>query len=70
MYQGPFLPKADLVIGDYYKGHCRNARIAKWQGDRFVHLRTKFGHTYAEEICHPDDEKHFDVFFPTERIDL
>ena len=68
MYQGPFLPKADLVTGEYYRGHCRNAPIAKWLGDRFVYLRTKFGHTFAEEIKHPDDDKTFDVFFPTEKL--
>ena len=60
----PKIAKADLVHGAYYKGRCRNAQIARWNAEtqRFVHWRTKWGHTYTEEICHPDDEKDFDVF--------
>ena len=60
----PKIAKADLVHGEYYRGRCRNATIARWNAEqqRFVHWRTKWGDTFTEEICHPDDEKDFDVF--------
>jgi len=60
----PKIAKADLIHGAYYKGRCRNANIARWNADtqRFVHWRTKFKFEYTEEICHPDDDDHFDVF--------
>jgi hypothetical protein len=60
----PKIAKADLVHGEYYRGRCRNAQIARWNAERerFVHWRTKWGQTYTEEICHPEDEQHFDVF--------
>ena len=60
----PKIPKKDLIHGAYYKGRCRNANEARWNAEleKFVHWRTKFGHTFTEEICHPEDDKHFDVF--------
>lgn len=73
-----YMLKNELRDGAYYKGVCRNASIARWNGrtDRFVHHRTKFGHTYLEEICHPQDDMKYDVFYPeyelhpTEILDL
>ena len=60
----PKIPKKDLIHGAYYKGRCRNASEARWNAklERFVHWRTKFGETFREEICHPEDEQNFDVF--------
>ena len=60
----PKIAKADLVHGEYYRGRCRNATIARWNAEtqRFVHWRHKCGFVYTEEICHPDDEQYFDVF--------
>ena len=60
----PKIPKKDLIHGAYYKGRCRNSNEARWNAEleKFVHWRTKFGHTFTEEICHPEDDKHFDVF--------
>jgi len=60
------LTKKDLVHGEYYVGHCRNATVARWdeRQEKFFHWRTKFGHTFLEEICHPEDEKRYDVFEP------
>jgi hypothetical protein len=60
----PKIPKKDLIHGAYYKGRCRNSNEARWNAEleKFVHWRTKFGHTFTEEICHPEDDKRFDVF--------
>ena len=56
--------KKELVRGAYYTGHCRNAGIARWDGFCFWYWRTKFGTTFLERICHPEDDTVFDVFYP------
>ena len=58
------IKKDELKHGHYYQGHCRNASIARWDAVRqfFLYRRHKFGDTFLEEICHPDDEKVYDVF--------
>ncbi len=75
----PKIAKKDLIDGAYYKGTCRNAEIARWDGKKqhFVHWRTKFGQTFLEEIKHPEDEQYYDVFVvegiiekPTKEIPL
>lgn len=65
------IPKAELVHGDYYSGHCRNATLARWDARRqqFRHWRTKFGQQFMEYIKHPEDEAHFDVFVPLARCE-
>lgn len=65
------LTKSELEHGAYYAGHCRNAQIARWDAERnrFIHWRTKFFETFLEEIKHPDDEKNFDVFLASHKID-
>lgn len=60
----PVIPKKDLIHGAYYIGVCRNATLARWDGQRevFVHWRTKFGSTYLEDIHCPEDDSVYDVF--------
>lgn len=64
------IQKKDLIDGAYYEGECRNAGVARWNGKKeaFVYLRTKFNETFPEEIKHPDDEDHYDVFIPRKLI--
>lgn len=64
------LAKKDLVHGEYYRGICRHAFIARWDGEsqHFVHWRTQFGLGFVEVIKHPDDEKKWDVFTPLSHI--
>lgn len=64
------IPKSELVRGIYYKGRCRNATVARWDGERFHHWRTKFGYTFLEEIKCPEDEHHYDVFYAQEVTDV
>jgi len=73
----PVIPKEDLIHGAYYRGRCRNASIARWNGEtqEFYHWRTKFGNRFIETIQCPEDEEHYDVFVaeklienPTEEI--
>jgi len=62
------VPKKDLVVGGVYLGQCRNARVAKWEGKRFVHWRVKFRSVFEERINHPEDDDGFDVFIPIRRL--
>lgn len=64
------IEKKDLINGAYYEGECRNADVARWNGKKevFVYLRTKFNETFPEEIKHPDDENHYDVFIARKLI--
>ena len=66
------IAKKDLIHGQYYKGHCRNAEVARWNenDNKFYHWRFKFGHTFLEEIKHPDDEKYYDVFVPEKVLEV
>lgn len=57
----PVIPKAELEVGAYYKGRCRNATVARWNGKVFIHWRFKFTQ-FLEEICCPEDETIYDVF--------
>lgn len=65
----PFLRKEQLEIGGYYYGSCRNADIARWDGDHFTYARRKFGNRFPEEIRHPEDDDGADLFFPYAKID-
>lgn len=60
------LPKHELNDGVSYLGYCRNATVAVWRAERqaFEYLRTKFGHTFSEDIKHPEDDNGFDIFVP------
>lgn len=62
--------KNHLIHGAHYKGECRNAEVARWDAERgkFVYWRHKWGQRFTEEICHPYDDKVYDVFTPTEMI--
>lgn len=63
------LPKKDMVAGLYYKGFCRNTYVAMWDGNKFIHIRNKFGY-YVETIEHFEDvkERGVDGFVPVEVI--
>lgn len=64
------IPMKDLKDGVYYKGSCRNARIAMWDAreQNFVHLRSKFTSIFAERINHPEKDVGFDVFIPVTEV--
>jgi hypothetical protein len=64
------IPKQDLKHGHYYKGTCRNAAIARWNGEEelFYHFRVKFGTTFIETINCPEDDDKYDVFTAEEDL--
>lgn len=63
------IPRASLMKGAYYVGRCRNASVARWDGEKFHHWRMKWGNTFIETIKHPEDEEVFDCFIPVARAD-
>ncbi len=64
------LPYDQLEHGQYYHGHCRNARVARWNSEtqKFVYMREKFGFVFPEEIGYwieaKQGEFRFDEFKP------
>ena len=64
------IPKSELVVGQEYNGHCRNASKATWDGKKFHYERYKFGSTYEDTINHyeDDDKPGIDVFVPVKEI--
>lgn len=62
------LDKEELVIGQTYKGYCRNATEAVWTGKNFEYDRQKFDFKYKDHCNHPSDDIGFDVFMPLRRL--
>jgi hypothetical protein len=59
----PIIKKENLIHGAYYRGKCRNADVARWDGTNecFWHWRYKFG-LFTEQIKCPEDDDYYDVF--------
>lgn len=64
------IPKSELVVGQEYPGHCRNASKATWDGEKFLYKRYKFGRWEDATINHyeDDDKPGIDVFVPVKEI--
>lgn len=62
------IPKSELVVGQEYKGHCRNSDKATWDGKEFRYERYKFGDTFEDTINHYEDDDGYDVFVPIKEI--
>lgn len=60
------IKKENLMVGHSYKGICRNADVAIWDGKVFWYDRHKFGSVYKESINHFEDDDGYDVFIPFE----
>jgi hypothetical protein len=71
VYAAGLLRKEQLEHGQYYRGRCRNAQVARWHAGAqcFIHWRVKFGSRFLERIKHPVDENYFDVFLPLEAVE-
>ena len=65
-----YIPKQQLEHGHYYRGTCRNASVARWNGheEAFYYHRTKFGLRFVECISAPEDDWYHDVFLAQEDI--
>lgn len=64
LYNKGIIPKKDLQKGGYYKGRCRNAKVALWNGYEFVYMRDKMNAHFPETIKHLEDDNGFDLFVP------
>jgi hypothetical protein len=63
------IPKEELIVGKMYRGRCRNASEALWDGEVFWYWREKFGFRFEESIHCPEDDDVYDVFEADEVID-
>lgn len=65
-----YIAKAELIHGNYYKGTCRNAAVARWNAEtgKFLYWRNKFNDTFLETISPPEDEEIYDVFYAKRNI--
>lgn len=72
LYPNGKILKRDLKHGAYYKGNCRNADLARWNDtkQKFVYWRHKYGLRFLEEICHPEDDHVYDVFWTECELDV
>lgn len=70
-YAKGLLRKTDLVHGQYYQGFSYNATIARWHegAQCFVYVQTKATTLRYETTKHPADERYFDVFCVTDRVE-
>lgn len=68
LYEKGVIRKSELKIGEYYFGKCRNASVAKWNGEKFIYRRLKFGHWSNDEINHLHDDNGYDVFIPIDKV--
>lgn len=64
LYNKGIIPKKDLKKNTYYRGKCRNASVALWNGFEFIYVRTKFSSSFNEDIKHPEDDNGYDLFIP------
>lgn len=60
--------KKDLIAGETYLGICRNSDFARWDGERFIYTRYKFGAQFEESINHFEDDNGYDLFVPIKMI--
>lgn len=58
------IPKSKLIWHRRYKGKCRNACEAIWDGEYFKYLTKDCGQPCFEKIKHFEDEPLFDAFIP------
>lgn len=63
------IEKKHLRKGAYYVGTCRNARIARWDGEKFIYWRLKWGARFVETLKHREDDTVYDVFDAWQEID-
>ena len=64
------IPKDKLIKDREYLGHCRNSGKAKWDGEKFVYQRYKFGSYYEDDVPTFEDgvNNDTDVFVPIKLV--
>lgn len=64
------IPKCKLKVNQWYKGDTRNASKAKWNGEEFEYLRTKWNYQFIDKVNHFEDgiDDSFALFIPIEEI--
>lgn len=62
------IPKSELEVGAEYLGSCRNASKAKWDGEKFIYQRYKWGSWFEDSVEHFEDDTQYDVFVPIKKL--
>jgi hypothetical protein len=57
------IPKNKLEVDNWYYGNHRRCQFAKWNGDKFIYYRYKFGWR-LDECNHFQDDDGFALFVP------
>ena len=57
------IPIDKLEIGEWYYGNYRNAKLGKWNGKTFDHIRWSHGY-YCDECNHFQDDDRYALFVP------
>lgn len=57
------IPIDELEIGEWYYGNYRNAKLGKWNGKTFDHIRWSHGY-YWDECNHFQDDDRYALFVP------
>lgn len=63
-----YIPLEELIVGECYKGTCRNASFAIWDGKHFIYLRRKFNDEFLDKVECLEKEIGYDIFVPHEKI--
>lgn len=69
LFKKGIIPKNELIIGKYYMGKCRNTSVAKWNGNEFFYMRSKFGYWFIDKINHIEDDNRYDLFIPIKMVE-
>jgi hypothetical protein len=56
-------PIDKLEVGEWYYGNYRNAKLGKWNGKTFDHIRWSHGY-YWDECNHFQDDDRYALFVP------
>lgn len=57
------IPIDKLEVGEWYYGNYRNAKLGKWNGKTFDHIRWSHGY-YWDECNHFQDDDRYALFVP------
>lgn len=70
-YLKGLIPKTKFKDGTYYYGKCRNGSVAKWDStlNKFLYVRTKFGHKFVDRVEAVEDDIGYDLFIPVAEIE-
>lgn len=58
------IPKKHCILNAVYQGKGRNFKVARWNGEEFRGMRTKFGAVFEDGELHWEEGAPFGTFNP------